>query len=107
MLVKVVKVFWVGAAVAVLLATLRFYDGEKLSDVWVFLTWLMLILSFPAGALVSLAHFIIGEEFTTTVKTSYFSLSLEWATYFALGYLQWFKLVPYLISALRTTRQRG
>ena len=38
MLVKVVKVFWVGAAVAVLLATLRFYDGEKLSDVWVFLT---------------------------------------------------------------------
>ena len=106
MVMKVIKAFWVGAAFAVLLATLHFYDGKELSDVWVFLTWFMLILSFPAGALVSLAHFVIGEVFTTTVMTSYLSLGLEWAVYFALGYLQWFRLVPYLVSRLRSRRRR-
>lgn len=101
MLIRLAKALWVGLAGAVLIATLYFYDGKDLSDVWVFLTWLMLILSFPAGTLISFAHFAIGEVFDTTVKTSYLSLVLEWTAYFVLGYLQWFKVVPYLVGTLQ------
>ena len=108
MQIKVIQALWVGAAVSVLLATLYSYDGKDLSDVWVFLTWLMLILSFPAGAVISLVHFAIGEVFATTIKTSYLSLGFEWASYFVLGYLQWFRLVPYLVAALqRYVRQKN
>lgn len=108
MLIKLIKALWVGAAVSVLLATMYFYDGRDLSDIWVFLTWLMLILSFPAGAVISLFHFVIGEVFAITVETSYLSLGFEWAAYFVLGYLQWFKFVPYLVAMLqRYVRQKN
>lgn len=96
MFVKLLKALWIGAAIFVLLATLYFYNDEDLSDIWVFLTWLMLILSFPAGVLISIAHFVIGEVFATTVKTSFISLSVEWVAYFLLGYIQWFVLLPRL-----------
>jgi hypothetical protein len=36
-----------------------------------------------------------------TSKTSYIALVLVWIGYFILGYLQWFKLAPYLIVKLR------
>lgn len=104
MLMKVCKTLWVMAAIAILLATLNFYDGKELSDVWVFLTWLMLILSFPTGTLVSLAHFLIGDLFATTIKTSYLSLGVEWVVYFTLGYVQWFVLLPWLWRKWKSRR---
>ncbi len=61
------------------------YDGKELSEVWVVLTWFMLILSFPAGTVISLVHLAIGEVFATTVKTSYLSLGAEWSAYFVFG----------------------
>jgi hypothetical protein len=61
----------------------------------------MLILSFPAALVVSLVHLLLGVVFSITINTSYISLALEWIGYFVLGYLQWFKFVPYLIQTVR------
>ena len=101
MIIKVLKALWIGATVFVLAVTLYAFDGKPNSDIWIFLTWLMLILSFPAGLVGSLVYSVLGVNF------SYLSLALMWAGYFVLGYLQWFKLVPYLIAKLRTVRMNS
>lgn len=101
MIMKIIKVLWIGVSIFVLAVTLYAYDDKPLSDIWVFLTWLMLILSFPTGLVVSAVHYALGAGFSITIQTSYLSLALEWAAYFVLGYLQWFKLVPYFIDKLR------
>lgn len=103
---KIIKALWIGVAVFVLFVTLYGFDGKPYSDIWILSTWLMLILSFPAGLVVSLAHMVLGAGFSITVEASYLSLTLEWAVYFALGYLQWFKLIPYLIAKLRGFRKK-
>ena len=96
MMAVFVKSLWVGASLFVLVVTTSSYDGKSYSDIWIFLTWLMLILSFPAGLAVSAAHYALGVFFSTTVETSYLSLALEWLVYFVLGYLQWFVVLPWL-----------
>lgn len=65
----------------------------------------MLILSFPAGLAISAMHYALGAVFSITIETSYLSLALEWVAYFILGYLQWFKLVPYLVVRLRALQR--
>ncbi|MBN1378541.1 MAG: hypothetical protein JXA04_04845 [Gammaproteobacteria bacterium] len=95
------KIFWVVIALLLLAITLYGYDGEEYSDIWIVFTWGMLIISFPAGLLVSLIHLILNTVFSVTIATSYISLSLEWAVYFVLGYLQWFKLIPYVACTLK------
>ena len=106
MFVKVIKVLWLIAAFAVLFVTLYAFDGKPNSDVWVFLIWMMLILSFPASLAVSLAHMLIGTCFSVTIETSYVSLALEWSAYFALGYIQWFVFLPYLIRKIISIRKQ-
>lgn len=99
-----IKFIWVVIALLVLSISLYAYDGKSYSDIWIFLTWSMLILSFPAGLLVSMTHFLLGQFFSLTVMTSYVSLTLEWAVYFSLGYLQWFILLPYLFKKIRNAK---
>lgn len=96
MIANTVRVLWIGFSLFVLVATISYYDGKPFSDIWIFLTWLMLILSFPAGLAVSAAHYALGFAFSITIETSYLSLALEWLVYFVLGYLQWFVLLPWL-----------
>jgi len=103
--VGIAKAAWIGIAVVALLVTLYGFDGKTGSDIWLVLTWSMLVLSFPASLIVSLAHMALGAGLSITTKTSYLSLAIEWAGYFALGYLQWFKLTPYLIAKLRALRK--
>ena len=103
---KVIKVLWFVAALCVLLVTLYAFDGKPNSDIWIFLTWMMLILSFPASLAVSLAHMLIGTYFSVTIEASYVSLALEWSAYFALGYIQWFMFLPYLIRKISSIRKQ-
>jgi hypothetical protein len=104
---NIVKALWVGASFFVLFVTVYSYDGKTLSDIWIFLTWLMLILSSPAGLAVSAAHYALSAAFSITVETSYFSLALEWFVYFVLGYVQWFVLLPWLWRKWKARRTRS
>lgn len=104
---KTITVLWVGVALLVLFATLYFYDGRPFSDIWIFLTLMMLVLSFPAGLLISLGHSAAGTIFSTTIETTYVSLTIEWTVYFITGYLQWFRLAPYLFARMRKRLSDG
>ncbi len=98
--VVIAKAAWIGMAIVALFVTLYGFDGTTVSDIWIVLTWSMLVLSFPSSLIVSLAHMVLDAWPLMTVKTSYLLLVIEWSTYFVLGYLQWFMLTPYLIAKL-------
>ncbi len=102
--VGIAKAAWIGIAVVALLVTLYGFDGETSSDIWIVLTWSMLVLSFPASLIVSLVHMALGAGFSITIKTSYLSLAIEWAAYFILGYWQWFVLLPWLWRKWKTNQ---
>ncbi|MBI3045570.1 MAG: hypothetical protein HYY78_22415 [Betaproteobacteria bacterium] len=104
---KIIKALWIGATVFVLAITLYAFDGKPNSDIEIFFAWCMLALSFPGGLLVPLVHVALYDGLSITVETSYFSLVLNWGGFFFLGYIQWFKLLPYLIAKLRGFRKKG
>lgn len=91
------RTMWVALTACVLFVTLYGFDGKQNSDIGVFLAWMMVGLTAPLGLLVPLVHVGLYEAFLLSIPTSYLSLSLDWLGFFVLGYLQWFKLVPFLI----------
>lgn len=107
MLMKIIKALWIGAAVFVLFVTLYGFDGKPNSDIAVLLGWYMLALSFPSGLLVPLVGVVLYDGLSITVETSYLAIVFTWIGFFAFGYLQWFKLLPYLIAKLRGLRKKS
>jgi hypothetical protein len=104
---RIIKTLWVGAAIFVIAVTLYAFDGKPNSDIGIFFAWCMLILSFPGALLVSLVHVILFDRLSVTIETSYFSFLVDWTALVVLGYLQWFKLLPYVIGKLRNCRKAG
>jgi hypothetical protein len=103
--VGIARAAWIGIAAVVLLVALGL-DGRAQSDTWIFLTWAMLVLTFPAGLGVSLGHLAAGVDLSMTIGNSYFALVVEWLVYFGLGYLQWFVLLPWLWGKWKARRAR-
>ena len=103
-----IAVVWVMLALAVLLVTQMAYDGQPNSDIELFMIGSLVVLTFPAGALVagflSLAFWAIASCCGVTIGVSRTSLAVEWLALATSGYLQWFALLPWLV---RKIRQRG
>jgi hypothetical protein len=93
---------WVALTACVLFVTVYGFDGKPNSDIGTFLAWVMLGLTAPLGLLVPLFHVCLYEAVLLSIPTSYLSLSLDWLGFFMLGYLQWFKLVPFLIRCWKS-----
>lgn len=98
---KIAKGLWIGTCVTLLFVTLYGFDGKSDSDIAILLAWYGLLLSFPGGLLVSLVHSILYDGFSIVVETSYLSLALDWLGFFVIGYLQWFKFLPWLVRKWR------
>ncbi len=96
MVMKIIKSLWIGSALFVLYVALEAFYSVRDNGILDVLTWLMSILTFPAGLVVSLVRSLFAAGFSITDNISYLSLTIEWATYFVFGYLQWFVLVPWL-----------
>lgn len=100
-----VMLIWVLLSLAALGTTLYLFDGRPDSDVDTLLVYSMLLLSFPSGLLVVLGYsalsFGLYSVFSIVVENSYVSLSLSWLAFFTLGYIQWFKLLPYFLERSR------
>lgn len=118
---KWVKTFlgivWLVLCILVLVTTFRVADPFAHSEEGIFMVLAMTMLSFPAsyvmgsiiGAVSLLAHELSSlldisywKEFLKPydIYRYYFSLLFVWALFFVAGYLQWFKLVPWLILRL-------
>ena|SRR2546426_11405020 len=116
---SVTKITWIALCVLVLLVSYYFGAQERhgkheLSTA--ILVWGMLVLSFPGGWLV--LYLVVGVGYLlalvfdreTTMPELYdfiiFPLLL-WLAYFVVGYLQWFKLVPALVTKVKHRKNTG
>ena len=107
MIMKIIKALWIGATIFILAVTLYAFDGKPNSDIGIFSAWSMLVLSFPSSLFVSLVHIALYDGLSITIETSYPSLALDWLGGFALGYIQWFILFPYLLAKLRGQKKQS
>jgi hypothetical protein len=64
----------------------------------------MFVLAFPTGIVAVLAIIAYSTQFLATRSAGVFELFIFWLPFVGLGYLQWFKLLPFLIAKLRARR---
>lgn len=109
-LLRVSRALWLLSAVGVLVGTLAGFDGRPNSDIEEVLAWTMVTLGFP----LSLVYPVIFAVFadiraamgSSPLATSYMTLVLSWCALFALGYAQWFRVVPALVRLLTSRHGR-
>ena len=125
-LVKLLKITWVFLCILVLATTFRFSDpsdpifrAETEIDIFLFLA--MVMLSFPAGYGLALPlsaaaclHLQLYGGYRIDILEYYepyynyfyfFYMFSVWALFFFVGYLQWFKLVPWLIARFHSIKK--
>ncbi|MFA0923170.1 hypothetical protein [Xanthomonas fragariae] len=109
MLTKFLKIVWILSSVAVLVITLTRYTPGAATDIGIFLTYGMMLLSFPvslvvAGLFASLALLQeqLGVPLLDLIGSNYVGFSVLWLTFCIAGYLQWFVLFPWLWHKWKT-----
>ena len=102
---RVLLTVWIVASVTVLILVLVAYQGRPNDDAEVILIYGMAALAFPLSvALLWASGYVIASvssAFGWFPTTTYLTLIVEWMCFFMVGYLQWFKLAPWLIRAVR------
>lgn len=106
---QIARIAWVSVAVACLvfaqyLLSFGYPDAHKAADTVLLIA--MFILSFPAGGIVAIGFtFVYSSLLLSDRGVGSLDLAIFWSTFFAFGYLQWFKLVPWLIEKWRTHKK--
>lgn len=94
----VLRSIWIILSLAVLLYCQYVFDGKPNSDAEEVLIILMLILSIPAsfvaGAIAVGVAFSFERLMHSPLQTTRLEMLFTWALFFAVGYVQWFMLVP-------------
>ncbi len=104
---KLSRMLWLLASVAVLAITLYTYDPVTAKDADLILVYGMLVLAFPSGFLVAafIALLAYVEEITGVplLNANYGrgAITLIWLGFVVVGYLQWFRLSPCLVAIWR------
>lgn len=105
---KIARIAWLTVAVACLvfvqyILSLDYPDAHKAADTVLLIT--MFILSFPTGGIAIGFTFVYSSLLLSDRGVNPLDLAIFWSVFFAAGYLQWFKLVPYLIGKLRARKK--
>jgi hypothetical protein len=101
----VIRAVWLILAVVCLIFALAISAQDIPSaqkDASTVLTFTVLALSFPLGLLGAL---IVSAVSQSMGQPSVVSLVVIWLLFVALGYLQWFKLVPWAVRRIRERKQ--
>jgi len=98
-IIIVLKITWIMLSFIVLAYSFRSYEATYNPETEILLAYLMGALSFPSSFLVillmgSLARVL--HHFSVSVPSNHTTCVLVWLAFFIAGYLQWFKLLPFL-----------
>ena len=103
------RIIWTLLAVVVLSVTLANFDQESNPDISIFLFYGMVVLAFPTGlllaAILSIGTIGLHSVFGVEIPSNYGSIVVMWLAFLAVGYWQWFVLVPYLRLRLKKRNQ--
>ena len=104
---QMARIAWLTVAVACLVfaqyvLSLDYPDAPKTADN--VLVIVMYLLAFPAGNIAAGFFFVSAALFPSGPGIDWWDLVVLWAVFLVLGYLQWFKLLPWLIEKRRARR---
>jgi len=106
---KAAKIIWVGLCLVIFGISMFRYGASVSEDIGIFLGWGMLIYAFPASLLVTTvvggASYAAYKYFGFALKGGYIYLFCIWFFFFLAGYVQWFKLLPLLVTKWETRRR--
>lgn len=111
LMVKVVFALWSTACASVLAITLWTYSPGPNSDIGGLFVWAMLALTFPLGLIVAalVAAVVALSESATFDPMSYVpnlvGFTLLWLAFYAVGYWQWFRVIPWLWRHISSSRR--
>lgn len=106
---RVARAAWFAAALVCLafvhyVLSLPYSDTHNAADTSLLLT--MFILAFPAGTIAIGFAFVYSYLVLPERGMRPMDIMIIWSVFLAAGYLQWFKLLPYLIEKWRSRRSR-
>ncbi|WP_293998497.1 hypothetical protein [Sphaerotilus sp.] len=107
MISRVLLAVWLVTCCAVLAFTLYAYTPGPRSDAGILFAGAMSALTFPSGLLVSgaIAMLVVINDGDLPVPISdlppWIGFTVLWFAFCAVGYLQWFKLIPWLWRKIR------
>ena len=113
---QIVRAAWLAIAMICLAFTeyvlsLSYTDAGKAADTLLIIV--MFLLTFPAGCIGIALTVLYSSQLLAHRAVNPLDLVLLWSFFFVTGYLQWFKLMPYLVTKLRVVlgnrlhRRRG
>ena len=109
--VAILPSVWIVLSLAVLLYCQYVFDGKPNSDTEEVLAILMFILSFPAsfvaGAIIAAVAFGYERLLHAPLYTSRLEMLFDWGVFTAMGYFQWFVLLPRAWSKWKHRRASG
>jgi hypothetical protein len=108
---RYLKALWVAAAIVILAVTLYYYNPMTGRDADILMIYGMLALGVPSSILVAGVVGLVAytEQFTglsvLNSRSIPLAIILVWSAFAAVGYVQWFKLLPSLIRGRERLRE--
>ena len=104
---KIVQAAWLAVAVICLafaeyILSLNYSDAGKAADTVLLIV--MFCLAFPAGTIAVGLTIIYSVFLSPDRPVTQLDLVVLWLFFFVIGYLQWFRLTPFLITQVRVIR---
>ena len=106
---KSLKLIWLLLCISSLILTLYLFKFCGSDDSEIILIYSMIFLTFPIGFIAAMILtgliFISEHNFGIIVVTSAFFIVTEWIFFLLFGYLQWFVLIPKVISVTKKRKK--
>ena len=107
LVVIAIKATWCGANVLVL-GWWIWLDSQRRFEEQVLILIALIALSFPLGwlfyVLIGSLDVLLNRQISASMLSGTWTVVLSWGFFFLTGYLQWFKLAPYLVRKVRAKR---
>ena len=110
----ILKVAWFLLSLTVLVGTLVLYDPITGRDADLILVYGMLVLAFPSSflvvGLIALALYAIDTlhvQILSGLSYGRLSIILTWGAMVIVGYVQWFLVLPTMVSKWRSRRRQA
>jgi hypothetical protein len=105
---RVIRIVWVAGAVACLvLVEIIARDPEAYQSASALLVFAMLILTFPAGYIALEITYWYSSILVVDRFIGPLDFLIVWLIFSVIGYLQWFKLVPWVAQRIFQRRAPG
>lgn len=107
--VQVVKIGWMCLSLYVVMLVMYIAGSDHINaqmEAEIVFAYSMLIMSFPVGFLAPFGVTALDQLLNIGTLGVYTSIVFVWLLYSILGYLQWFKIIPWVMEVIMTKKRK-